>query len=405
VTDSRRIGFVTTSFPRFEDDIAGTFVEGMARELARRGHRLEVVAPEPDRSAQWTDRDGWLGPLRVYPAPYVRPRRLGRLFYGAGVPDNLARAPWLAALIPAALTGLLATVARRAARWDAVVSHWLLPSAPIAGLARRADARHLAIAHSGDVHLLGRLPFGAVMARGIARSADHLGFVSRKLEGDFLELTGPASRREIEGRTSVVPMGIDSAGLVSKTPRGELRRVLGLDRFAVLFVGRLVSIKGVDLAVEAVAGADDVQLVIAGDGPERGRLERLARTRRVDATFLGAVDPRRRAELLSACDAVVLPSRVMPDGRQEGLPLALVEALAAGRPVVASRTGAVEEIVEDGVSGLVVAPDDPAALRSAIERIRDDKTLAARLAAVGKQRVADRDWKKLGDLYEGLLFG
>jgi glycosyltransferase involved in cell wall biosynthesis len=403
--DSSRIGIVTTSFPRCAGDAAGSFVLGMARELSRRGHLVEVVAPEPRGPADWGRGAEWLEEVEVFAAPYVRPRRLARLFFGAGVPDNLARAPWLAALVPPAVAGLAAAAAARGRCWDAVVSHWLLPSAPVAGSMRRRGARHLAIAHSGDVHLLGRAPLGGAVARWIARSADHVGFVSRRLERRFLDLADPGGVRRLEGKTAVTPMGIDLEGLVADAPRAELRDRLGLDRSSVLCLGRLVPIKGVDVAIEALAGAEGTRLVVAGDGPERGRLEALARSRGADVAFLGAVDPERRAALLAACDAAVIPSRVTPGGREEGLPLALVEALGAGLPVVATRTGAMDELVEDGVSGLLVPPDDAAALGAAVERLGDDRELATRLGAEGRRRVENRDWRKLGDLYEELLFG
>ena len=85
--------------------VVGAGVVGLActAALARRGHTVEVVAPEPERPGERGDPGDGAGELHVFEAPYARPRELERLFYGAGVPDNLSRSPWLAALIPPAL--------------------------------------------------------------------------------------------------------------------------------------------------------------------------------------------------------------------------------------------------------------------------------------------------------------
>ena len=97
---------ITTSFPRFCGDPAGCFVFGLARELVSRGHLVEIIAPEAKEPADWGEDTPWLEGVRVFAAPYIRPRRLSGLFYGAGVPDNLKWTPALAGLIPSAVGGL-----------------------------------------------------------------------------------------------------------------------------------------------------------------------------------------------------------------------------------------------------------------------------------------------------------
>jgi glycosyltransferase involved in cell wall biosynthesis len=121
----------------------------------------------------------------------------------------------------------------------------------------------------------------------------------------------------------------------------------------------------------------DLHLVLAGEGPERRNLEDAVRARSLEpaVTFLGARDDI--PELLSALDIVVLPS--LP--AVETLPLAILEAMAAGRTVVATRVGSLDEVVEDGRNGLLVPTNDPAALAAALERLVVDADLRERLAA------------------------
>ncbi len=399
------IGFVTTSFPRWDGDAAGSFVFGLARALCRRGYRIEVVAPEPEAPADWNHRTGWLDGVRVFGAPYARPRRFQRLFYGAGVPDNLAANRYISALIPPAVGSLGMVAGMRVRSWDAVFSHWLVPSALIVGLVRPRGGRvrHIALSHSADVHLLRTLPMGRRLAAAVTRSADHLGFVSEGLRGEFLALLDGGQRDRVKARTSVTPMGIDQSSPDSPTPRQEARKALGITGFTALFLGRLVPIKGVDILLEAARNKAGLQLVIAGDGPLRGDLERQARRCGVDARFLGWIGPELRRSLLSAVDAVVIPSRVLADGRHEGLPLVLIEALAAGQPVIASDTGAISELLEQDRSGLLVPPENTEALGDALDRITRDPQLAHRLGRGGKERVMGRNWDQLVKIYEKLI--
>jgi len=121
-----------------------------------------------------------------------------------------------------------------------------------------------------------------------------------------------------------------------------------------------------------------VPLVIAGDGPDRDALERLGYAR-----FLGPQPRQRVLELFRAADASLLSSS------WENFPHTVVEALAVGTPVIATRTGGVAEVVHDGVNGLVVAPDDVDALAQAIERFVSDAALAGRLRAEAAASVAE----------------
>jgi glycosyltransferase involved in cell wall biosynthesis len=401
--DGAVIGVVTTSFPRHASDPSGAFVLGLSQALAARGHRVEVVCPEPPVPASWGKDERWLAGIEVFGAPYARPRRLERLFFDAGVPDNLARNPWLRALVPGAVAGLAAAAALRSRRWDAVLSHWLVPSSLVVGALAPAPLRHLAVAHSSDVHLLRSLPSGRWLAMAAMARAGRVGFVSQRLLGQMRELLGPRLAARMEPRFDVTPMGVDLASLVPGRLRSVVRAGMGLSGFAVLGLGWLVPVKGMDVLVEALAGRPGFELVVAGDGPERVRLEALCRGRGVDARFPGWVSPAERAELLHACDAVALPSRPLPDGREEGLPLTAVEALAAGRPLVASITGAIPELVTHGTSGLLVPPDDPAALGRALEDLRADPALAAQLGFAGAGIGRERAWERLVGRYEALL--
>lgn len=190
-------------------------------------------------------------------------------------------------------------------------------------------------------------------------------------------------------RIAVVPSAIDRARLVVARGRDAVRAEFGAGRddIVVLGLGALVPRKGFDVLLRALAELARrgvrPRAWIAGDGAEREPLERAARTAGLasDVRFLG-----RRADvgdLLAGCDVFCLPSRA------EGLGVAALEAMAAGRAVVATRVGGLGDAVVDGRTGLLVAPDDAAALALALERLVLDGALRARFGAEGPARVAE----------------
>ena len=159
----------------------------------------------------------------------------------------------------------------------------------------------------------------------------------------------------------------------------------------VLAVARVVPKKGIDTLVEACAVAardgERVEAEVLGDGPELTRLTDLADARGVDddVRFRGPCRPDEVAEAYARCSAVVVPSRIAPDGDREGLPTVLLEAMGRGLPVIATDVVGVSELVRDGENGILIRPDDPAALAEAIGRLRRDPELADRLAREGRR--------------------
>jgi glycosyltransferase involved in cell wall biosynthesis len=261
---------------------------------------------------------------------------------------------------------------------------------------RRPERRHLAIAHSSDVTLLRNSLAGRMALRALATNADLV------YAAPHLVVPGAPGR--------VVPMGIDRAGLSGDRERG--RRGLSVAGKAVLFLGRLVPVKGVDLLLEALvpgAGLPACELIVAGEGPLRRELQAQAQALGVTAHFLGEVRGQDKADLLAAADVLVVPSRRLGDGRSEGTPTVLFEALAAGVPVVATRDAGACHVLVDGQEGLIVS-SEPAALRQAIGRLLAEPALCQSLAQAGKRVSAAYDWSQVGpvlarDLLRGLSTG
>jgi glycosyltransferase involved in cell wall biosynthesis len=184
-----------------------------------------------------------------------------------------------------------------------------------------------------------------------------------------------------EKRVVVITNGVPEASypFVTEDVRSQRRAEHGLANAPVVaFVGALEPEKGVDTAIRAVSATHELQLLIAGDGSERVRLERLAQEVAPGRVyFLGRVPSS--APVLAAADVLVLPSLT------EGVPAVAIEAGLTGIPTVASAVGFVDEVVLDGVTGLLRPPGDVPAFASALSRAvahRDELGVAARMRCI-----------------------
>ena len=185
-----------------------------------------------------------------------------------------------------------------------------------------------------------------------------------------------------ERKLAVVPNGIAVPPAVRRPdPALRAELVRGRPDYVVLTPARLHEQKGHAYLLAAAAQVTEATFILAGDGPLRAELERLAAELNVAdrCVFLGYRSDV--SDLLAAADVFVLPSLF------EGLPVSVLEAMAAERPVVATAIGGTDEAVTHEVTGLLVPPRDAAALAAAIRRLLADPLLARRLAAAGRERV------------------
>ncbi len=282
---------------------------------------------------------------------------------------------------------------------DAVIGHYLYPTAAIARMAAAvARCPYALVAHGTDVDSAQRA--GAI-ARAVRAALRHAALVvpvsaalERRLRVDLSLSPG--------SRTAVSHMGVDLAVF---RPDPGARASLGWpegERVA-LFAGNLVPAKGLDTLLEAFAslrerGACD-RLVIVGAGPLAGDLVALAGARGVSesVTLAGALPQPELALRMAAADVFVLPSR------SEGLGLVLLEAMACGTPCVASRVGGVPEALPEPDCGRLTPPDDALALAAAIEEVLAagrgsfSEACVSAAAGAGSGEQADRFLRALED--------
>jgi glycosyltransferase involved in cell wall biosynthesis len=258
-----------------------------------------------------------------------------------GIPANVLHRPWRALLVPSLLASFRRTAARAARDADVVHAHWLGAGAVAATLGKP----YVLQVHGTDLVLGHRFP---PLARPILSRAAIVVAGSRALAADARAL----GAREVR----VVPTGVPIPPEV--VPSEEPPHIL--------FVGRLSEEKGVLELAEAARG---LPLVVAGAGHLASQVPGV----------VGPIPPHELGRYYDRAAVVAVPSR------REGYGLVAREAMAHGRPVVASAVGGLLEAIEDGVNGVLVPPRDAAALRRALEELLDDPDRRARLGAAARE--------------------
>lgn len=368
---SLRVAYVCTDpgIPAFGSKGASIHVQEVLRTLVKQGHRPLLFTPRPGG-----DPPAGLEGVEVILLPLPEGRT-------AEEREGHARA------VDAALTGAL----EASGPFDLLYQRYALWSD--AGM-RYAAARGIPGVLEVNAPLVSEQAHHRTLvnrqgAEQVTASAfDHADVLVAVSEGVAAWVRGITRHPE---RVHVVPNGVDPGRFQPRDPGGPTD-----SPFTLGFVGSLKAWHGVSFLLQALAllgrmSPGKYRLLVVGDGPERSPLEKRAAELGVagEVTFTGAVPPHRIPLLLSGMDVAVAP---YPAPGAEGFyfsPLKIFEYLAAGVPTVASRVGQIEEVITDGVHGLLVPPGDPAALAEALERLEGDRGLRQSLAVRGRRLVLE----------------
>ncbi len=392
-----RVLMLTSTLPRFHDDMQANFVgeQAAAWAEARPADEIFVLAPHDILAARREN----VGRVSVERFQYLVPTRLQRLAYPAILP-NLRRNPFLWAQVPPFMLAEYLAARRLARRIDAdcIYAHWIMPQGLVAWRLKRAlGIPYVLQNHSSDLAVFDKAgEAGRKLARMVLREAAHFFCVNAVQRDHALALFAGAEREAFARRCTVLPMGI--AEIPAESPALPTR-------FDVATIGRLSRKKGIDLLIKAAerlaARGIRPRISIAGDGEERSRLEALVR--QSDVTFTGFITGEAKDRFLASADCFAFPA-FAADGDVEGLPVALLEALGRGRPVLASRDTNIEllpewpEIRERVI--FVADPTDLPSLEANLERL-----LTAEPSDKVARAIARYRWKNLIGEYLAAIEG
>ena len=381
-----RLLVVTSTFPGRRDDGTPSFVADLAARQALAFDTL-VLAPRVPQSASSTS-DGY----RVERFAYF-PRRWENVADGA-ILENVRAHGWTRAQVPFLILSEAAAIRRAVRKFDPDVIHlhWLVPQG-VAGLFGARGRPWVVTTHGGDLYGL-RGPWWRALKRAVLKRASAATAVNADMAHRLRSLGHPP--RGIH----VLPMGADAAGVRSASTGAEV--VPG----RIMFAGRLVEKKGVTVLLDALRRLPcdlEWSLDVVGDGPLRSSLEAQAAALPGSITFHGQLPQHEVAAMWGRCTVAVFPSVPASSGDQDGLPVTLLEAMTAGRPVIASDIPGIDEVVADGDTGMLVPPGDAETLARALGCLLADPARRTRLAGAAQHRAEDFSIEVIGDRYVELL--
>jgi glycosyltransferase involved in cell wall biosynthesis len=412
---TRAIGYVLKGFPR----ISELFIASEIRRIERLGVPLRVfVIKRSDESIRHAIVDEIEAKPEFLPAAgsvsEITLRRWLALYFAAFAPSlwSVLRQRPAAVIHAAALAAAQAIRARRGLWPRKVYVKEFLQAAALAD--RLLDQRDVAHLHAHFCHGATTVTWLAAVMRGLPfsftahakdlyrGSLNPAGLLQRKIAAaSFVVTCTDANKLHLKRLANGTPVyrvyhGLN-AELASLIGAPSERRRADDGVLRVLGVGRLVRKKGFDVLVEALAllhrrGVRWQALIAGEDGDAGGDLRRRIADHSLhdQISLPGPLSQPALCHEYRRADVLCLPCRIDEDGDRDGIPNVLVEAMACGVPTVTTAVSGIPEVVEDGVTGLIVPMDDPEATANAIERLRRDRFLAERIAVNAAARVRER---------------
>ena len=379
----------TTTFPRYEKDKEATFVKDLSLELSKNGFNTHVLVPH---SYGLSNKDR-LDNLIIHRFIYFLPR-FEKLAYGGMIP-NIKKNKFLLFQIPFFILSELLELIKIVKKYkiNVIHSHWLIPQGLCGAISKKIfNLRHITTIHGADLFVLLKIPLSKFLIKFILNNSDHITCVNNEIKEKSISLIGKSYYKKI----SVIPMGVYTDIYKNKFRFNK----------KILFLGRLADKKGVKYLLEAVKLLDNkVKILIAGDGPLKDELEDFVRKNnlRDKVKFLGYVTGKEKVDIIKKCGIFIMPSIITEYGDREGMPVSLLEAMAASKAIIVTNVGGISELIKNNYNGILIKQKSSNDIANAINKLTNNKNLAKRLALNARKSVLDYDWKKIGEKYYKIL--
>lgn len=399
----KKLLLFASTFPRWEDDTEiPRFVLELGIEL-RRYFDVYALAPHTPGAAKYENLEG----IQVIRFPYFFPESQQSLAYGTGMMASLKSNPWAFLQVPSFLFCQWRALRKTVQKYniDIVNSHWMIPQGFIASLLpENPNCKQVLTIHAAGLFALRRLPLGKAMAQRMVRRSDLIYSVSSYNQQILEELV----QHKVDCR--ILPMGIDTYYYENHSDPTALRNQVGLPAGKIiLYVGKLNEKKGVTYLLKAfhsmAQSQTDSHLVIVGTGLLVEALKRETKRLGLESrvTFAGQQGKESVKNYFQMADLVVVPSIIDSTGETEGLPVVLLEALACGKPVVATRVAGAPDVIVDGHNGFLAKPKDGKDLaEKMVQALNAD---AATLSKNARESVQKYDWEMIGKDYRDRILG
>ncbi len=376
----KRLLVTASTFPRWEGDTEPRFVLDLSKEL-KRYFDVTVLAPAAPGAKSKEVLEG----VKVIRYHYFPIHRYETLCYPGAIVPRIKEKKVRIILVPFLFIALFLNILKLRTHFDLVHAHWLIPQGIVQSF---FNIPYIVTGHGGDVTSLNKGIIKKLKIKCLSRAK-------------VVTVVSNALKKEVKyiypnKKVYVISMGCDTSLF---SPKYRIANYFQQNNKPVLlFVGRLAEKKGVTYLIDAMKGID-AKLVIVGDGPLKIDLMKQAEPMKEKICFLGAKTHQELVRIYASADIFVAPSITAADGDKEGLGLVILEAMASGLPVVASNSGGIVEIVEDGVNGFLCEEKNVAQLTDRINTLINSSELRKKMSLNGIVTAENRSYPKLAYKY------
>jgi glycosyltransferase involved in cell wall biosynthesis len=391
---------VTSTFPRWQNDTDPPFVHELSKRLT---DTFDVTVHTPHYPGSRTNEQ--MGGMHIHRfryffAPYER------LAGGQGIVPKMRRNKLYCLLLPFFLFSQFFSLILLVAKLhpDLIHAHWLMPQGFWAVLVKKLFKIPIIItAHGTDVFDL-RTPAVIKAKQWIVKNADRIVTVSSAL-ADVLRADTHCTLQP-----DIIPMGVDASLFSPDKNNGAVRAQFGIHGPFLLFVGRLTRVKGISYLIDAISlitnDFPEAKLLIVGQGELEQELLQQVKLLGLEeiVLFAGGITNAQLPAYYASADLFIGPSVQIKDGETEGFGLTFVEAAMSGCLLIGTKAGGIEDIIEDGKTGILVPPADASALAEAIIYVIDNMDNFNEMKKIARGEVLRRfEWKKIAERYSAIL--
>ena len=382
----KKLLITASTFPRWNNDTEPSFILDLAEAMTDY-FEVTVLVPAAPGAKEQEIMNG----VKVKRYHYFPIHKLETLCYPGAIIPRIKEKKARVLLVPFLLISQYIALMKTLPVIDVVQANWIIPQGVLQSCFKKP---YVITGHGTDIVSMNKGIFKILKKRAVEKSRG-LTVVSRHLKKEALKFAD-------ESKIKIISMGCKT---------GNFGKQFSVDNYfqqegkkVVLFVGRLVAIKGVTHLIEAMKKVDAI-LIIVGDGPLRDELINQAKPQGNKIRFLGAKSHKELKKIYASADVFAAPSITVEDGKQEGLGLVILEAMASGLPVVANKSGGITDLIHDGENGLYAQEKNIDSLSSKINLLLNDDDMYEKLSAKSLKTAYEYDYKVIANKYARLLEG
>ncbi|NEG95370.1 glycosyltransferase [Bifidobacterium sp. SMB2] len=383
----KKLLVTASTFPRWMNDTEPKFIYDLCMQL-KKYYDVTALVPAAPKAKSVENMEG----ITVRRFRYFPIKSLQTLAYPGAIVPRIKEKKTRGLLVPFFFISQYFATRRAMKDCDAVLVNWFVPQGVTQSFLRKKKP-YIISGLGGDVTSLNGFPINKIK-QNIINDAGAVTVVSDDLKKVL------QSKYKNTDDIRVIPMGVDLTFFGPEHRDNTLRDKYG--KPVVLFVARLVEKKGARYLFEAMKDID-AKLLVVGNGPEMDMLQAKAKELNLDCEFLGPKNKDELKSIYASCDVFAAPSVIAANGDKDGLPVAILEAMASGAPIVASDIAGIAEAVDDGENGYLTEPKNVSAIRESIQKILSDDDLRKKFSENSVRFAKRFDFASIGEEYHQLI--